>query len=82
MEDEDRVSEFAEENGMVWVVVVDGDGGVADSYHVEAIPSLVLIDRSGIVRSVHVGADRGVRAEGRDRGVARACAGYCTADNL
>ena len=35
---------------------------VAESYHVEGIPMLVLIDKKGVVRSVHVGYSPAIKA--------------------
>ena len=39
----------------VGLVAVDPAGAVSQKYGVQAIPSLVLIDREGVVRAVHVG---------------------------
>ena len=37
-------------------VVIDSGWQTARDYSVEAIPQLVLVDKQGIVQSVHVGA--------------------------
>ena len=43
-------------------VALDSDAKVATSYHVEAIPMLVLVDKKGTVQSVHVGYNPGIKA--------------------
>ena len=43
-------------------VALDSDGAVSSPYHAEAIPMLLLIDKKGVVQSVHVGYDPGIKA--------------------
>jgi thiol-disulfide isomerase/thioredoxin len=45
----------------VWqmTLVVDAFGSIADRYDVESIPHLIIIDRAGKIRSVHVGYGEG-----------------------
>jgi len=49
------VRAFAKQNGMVWTVVVDLNGTVADEYGIEYIPTLVLIDTKGKISCMHIG---------------------------
>jgi cytochrome c biogenesis protein CcmG/thiol:disulfide interchange protein DsbE len=49
------VGTFAEQNGMVWMVVVDQDGAVADKYGIQYIPTLILIDTEGKISWMHIG---------------------------
>jgi len=46
--------EFAEQHGMDWLVARD-TAGVADLYDVKALPTLVLVDKSGFIRFRHEG---------------------------
>ena len=49
------VAEFAKQNKLTLPLLLDDTGQVADSYGVSGIPQTVIIDRDGIVRSVHAG---------------------------
>jgi hypothetical protein len=40
------------ERGLTLEVPMDGDGAVADRYKVQGIPTSLLIDRDGVVRTV------------------------------
>lgn len=54
-EDKQKVAAFAKSEKIALPVVLDEQGVVAQQYHANAIPMLVLIDKAGIVRFVHVG---------------------------
>jgi|GEM_PF-2182510 len=54
-EDIEKVKKFVNENDIEWIVVIDKDGIATRNYLIEAIPTLFLIDKNGIVRFVHVG---------------------------
>jgi thiol-disulfide isomerase/thioredoxin len=54
-EDAEKVKDFVNENGIEWIVVIDKDGVATRNYLIEAIPTLFLIDKNGIVRFVNVG---------------------------
>lgn len=54
-EDPKKVKEFINEIGIEWIVTIDKDGQVTDKYHIQAIPTLILIDPDGIVVDVYVG---------------------------
>ena len=38
-----------------WRRLLDGDGAISDRYGVRSLPTMVLIDKRGIVRWIHVG---------------------------
>lgn len=48
---------FAEKYQMRYPVVVDTDGETSKSYGVNALPTLVLIDKQGVIRDVFIGFD-------------------------
>lgn len=51
------VEQFVKEKKLTYTVAADPDGKVSGAgYHIPAIPTLVVIDREGIVRYVDVGA--------------------------
>jgi len=52
-----KLKEFVKTNRVAWPVVIDPDYAVWERYGVEAWPTIVLVDRAGIVRSVFVGDD-------------------------
>jgi peroxiredoxin len=54
-EPEDHVRDFAKDAQMDFPIVCDFSGDVANAYEVEAIPTTVIVDRSGTIRSRIVG---------------------------
>ncbi|KUG22829.1 putative thioredoxin [hydrocarbon metagenome] len=49
-----RVARFAKENSFPYIVLLDSDGSVANSYNVTGVPTLFLIDKHGnIVGASH-----------------------------
>ena len=56
-EDPDTVRDFLKERNWSMNVVMDPVGKHSDAYKVHGIPHLVLIDKQGMVRKVHVGYD-------------------------
>ncbi|MBX3230548.1 MAG: redoxin family protein [Labilithrix sp.] len=48
---------FAEKYQMRYPIVVDGDGETSKAYGVNALPTLVLVDKQGVVRDVFIGFD-------------------------
>ena len=54
-EEADTVRNFLTENNLQMNVVLDSQRKWARAYNVNGIPQLVLIDRQGIVKHVHVG---------------------------
>ena len=51
----DQIHKCLKEKQLWITVALDSEGTVGGGYHVEAIPTLVLIDKSGVVQSVHIG---------------------------
>jgi thiol-disulfide isomerase/thioredoxin len=49
------IHSFLKKNGAEMNVVLDSTGEISDKYNVNGIPQLVLIDRSGNVKQIHVG---------------------------
>ena len=47
-----RLKKFADDNGVPYLVVSDGDGAVGDAYAVRGLPTTILIDSSGIVQNI------------------------------
>jgi thiol-disulfide isomerase/thioredoxin len=58
----EKINQFLEEKKLALTVALDPEGTVGDAYHAEAIPMLVLIDKKGVVQSVHVGYDPAIKA--------------------
>ena len=58
----DAIRKFLKEKKLEFTVALDPEGAVGSSYHVEAIPALVLIDKKGVVQSVHVGYSPNIKA--------------------
>ncbi len=59
----EEVRQFLDSTSLDLAVVMDPDGAISDLYQVEPIPHTVIIGTDGIVRFVHVGASRNLRAE-------------------
>ena len=53
--DEAKVRKTIERKELTFFQAMDTPGTIAKSYKISAIPALILIDKSGIVRAVHVG---------------------------
>jgi thiol-disulfide isomerase/thioredoxin len=56
-----QVRQFQTEKTLIFPVLLDADGKVADLYQAKAIPETVLIDQTGKIQAVHVGYDPGIR---------------------
>jgi peroxiredoxin len=55
-DDEDQgIERFAEETGVAFPLAWDGDKSVAQSYQIDGMPTLFIIDQRGLVRFVHSG---------------------------
>ena len=61
--DPKRVAEFVKAQRIGWPVVIDGDFAIWERFHVQAWPTILLIDRAGTVRGTFVGDDRGDEIE-------------------
>ena len=56
-DDAERAAVFAEKHQMRYPVVVDKDGDTSRAYGVSALPTMILVDKKGIVREVFIGYD-------------------------
>jgi len=61
-ESRETVQSFLARSPLPFTVLLDGDASVARKYHVEGLPTLILIDRSGYVVDQTVGYDPTVAA--------------------
>ncbi len=51
------VTDYRDDRGVPWPVA-PGGGAVADDYKVDAIPTIVVIDKKGVIQYYHVGVVR------------------------
>ena len=58
----EKIRDFLKEKKLEFTVALDSQGAVGNAYHADAIPLLVLIDKKGVVQSVHLGFDPGIKA--------------------
>ena len=56
-DDAEKAAVFAERHQMRYGVVVDKDGDTSRAYGVSALPTMILVDKKGIVREVFIGYD-------------------------
>jgi len=63
-EPEDHVRGFVEKANMNFPVLLDLSGDVANNYKVQAIPTTLVIDRSGVIRARIVGMTSREKLEG------------------
>ena len=56
-----KIKEFAEETSLALRVLPDFDGAVNRAYGIEALPTVVVIDREGVVRYRNVGTGEGMK---------------------
>lgn len=61
--DRGHLAAYVAEHHISWPVLVDGDFALWSRYRVQAWPTIVLIDKKGLVRAVHVGDDSGPAIE-------------------
>jgi thiol-disulfide isomerase/thioredoxin len=57
MDDAEKAAVFAEKHQMRYGIVVDKDGETSRAYGVSALPTMLLIDKKGVVRDVLIGYD-------------------------
>ena len=65
-EEPEDIREFLEQQGINVQVALDTAGEVANQYMAFGIPQTVIIDKSGIVQSVHVGVSPHLETELRE----------------
>jgi thiol-disulfide isomerase/thioredoxin len=54
-EDRKRVAAFMKRREYDLHVLLDHDGAVGDAYGVRGIPTIVIVDKQGVVRRIYVG---------------------------
>jgi peroxiredoxin len=57
MDDAEKAALFAEQNQMRYSIVVDKDGDTSRAYGVSALPTMLIVDKKGVVRDVFIGYD-------------------------
>jgi len=55
-EDETTVRQFMQTEGYTFMVALDRDGAVGNSYSIRGIPTTFFIDSAGVIRSIHIGS--------------------------
>jgi peroxiredoxin len=58
----EKAALFAERNQMRYGVVVDEDGDTSKTYGITSLPTMLVVDKRGVVREVYVGYDPGGEA--------------------
>ena len=61
--DEVKLARFVRESAIAWPVLVDSGYALWDRYGVHAWPTMVVIDRQGVVRGTFVGDDQAAPLE-------------------
>ena len=54
-----KVKKVLDRKGITFYQAMDQDGSIAKSYKVTAIPAMFIIDKTGVIRAVHVGSGPG-----------------------
>ncbi len=62
-DDAERAAVFVERHQMRYPVVVDALGDTSQAYGITSLPTLVLVDKAGVVRDVIIGFDPGGAAK-------------------
>jgi peroxiredoxin len=58
----DQIRKFQDDKKLKFAVAMDTDGAVGTAYSAEAIPMLVLVDKNGVIQSVHVGYNPAIKS--------------------
>ena len=58
----EQIRKFQDDKKLKFTVAMDTDGAVGTAYSAEAIPMLVLVDKKGVIQSVHVGYNPAIKA--------------------
>ncbi len=61
-EEPQEIREFLKEKALDVTVALDPEGDTGDRYGVDGIPTLVLIDKAGVVQVVHVGYSSNIKS--------------------
>ena len=55
----EKVAKFITDNKITFQQVLDKESAISGEYNIQAIPTLFVIDKAGIVRAVHSGFEKG-----------------------
>ena len=69
--DVEALRKFVAGEKIEWRVPIDPDMAAWERFGVQAWPTIVVIDQSGVVRSVHVGDDSGPAIEAQLKSLVR-----------
>lgn len=67
IEQSEAVRDVVGSNALSFSQVIDGEGEIGDSYHLETLPTVVLVDASGVVQDVVQGYRENTTDSIRDR---------------
>jgi thiol-disulfide isomerase/thioredoxin len=62
-ENPETIKDFLGKQPFKLTVALDAEGKVGEAYGVDGIPQTVLIDKTGVVRAVHIGYDPAMRVQ-------------------
>lgn len=65
-EDSETIRQFLEEKKLSFDVALDEDNAIGRVYGAQAIPMLVLVDKAGVVQSVHIGYNPQIKTKLRE----------------
>jgi len=57
-ESNDKVQQYAEDEGLGFTMALDSDGAVAYEYNIRYIPATFFIDEQGVIKHIQIGAFR------------------------
>ena len=63
----EKVAKFIADNKVTFQQVLDKDASISGEYNIQALPTLFVIDKAGIVRAVHSGFEKGQEQEIREK---------------
>ncbi|MDR3561272.1 MAG: TlpA disulfide reductase family protein [Negativicutes bacterium] len=64
-EDSGKVKSFMQNNGYSMPVLLDTDGEIGNLFHIQAIPTTIIVDRNGVIQFVQRGATNRAQLENR-----------------
>ncbi|MBS2016017.1 MAG: redoxin domain-containing protein [Deltaproteobacteria bacterium] len=71
-DDAERAAVFAERHQMRYPIVVDKDGDTSRAYGITGLPTMLVVDKKGVVREVLVGVDPTPAGDARLEGIVKA----------
>jgi peroxiredoxin len=55
VEDDARVTTFADQLELTFPILMDRDGDVSERYRIRSIPTTFFVDRSGVIQDIVIG---------------------------